>query len=104
MKFVLNGGLIIGTVDGANIEIAEEVGDDNIWLFGALAHEVEDIRHERMYRRGDLHPELEKVVKAIRANVFGDAGVFEPLLGTLDYDYYIVNYDFPICTILLFGY
>ncbi len=40
MKFALNGGLIIGTMDGANIEIAEEIDQDNMFIFGARAHEV----------------------------------------------------------------
>ena len=45
MKFVLNGGAILGTHDGANIEIAKEIGDENIFMFGAKAHEVDDLRH-----------------------------------------------------------
>lgn len=49
MKFVMNGGLIIGTWDGANIEIAEEVGLENIIIFGARHEEVEDLRR-KVYR------------------------------------------------------
>jgi starch phosphorylase len=49
MKFVLNGGLILGTHDGANIEIHEEIGDDNIFLFGTTKNEVEDVRHAQRY-------------------------------------------------------
>jgi len=49
MKFVLNGGLILGTVDGANIEIHEEIGDDNIFMFGHLAEQVEDLRYAHRY-------------------------------------------------------
>jgi starch phosphorylase len=96
MKFVLNGGLIIGTVDGANIEIREEIGEENIWLFGALAHEVDDIRHEQLLHRTPTNPHLEPVLHAIRSNTFSDSNLFEPLISTLTtgHDFYIVNHDF----------
>jgi starch phosphorylase len=47
MKFMINGALTMGTMDGANVEIHERVGDENIFIFGLLAHEVEEL-----YRRG----------------------------------------------------
>ena len=44
MKFVMNGGLIIGTMDGANVEIAEEIGEDNMFIFGERVDGVNKVR------------------------------------------------------------
>lgn len=96
MKFVLNGGLIIGTLDGANIEILEEVGEENIFIFGCLAHQVEDLRHAQKYRRASLDPNLEMVISAVMNGHFGDyqsmASLFETL--TTGGDHYLLSSDF----------
>lgn len=96
MKFVLNGGLIIGTLDGANIEILEEVGHDNIFIFGALASQVEDLRHAQKYHRGAINPKLELVIEAVRSGHFGEYNIFSPLMETLTSggDYYLISADF----------
>lgn len=47
MKFSMNGCVLIGTLDGANVEIRQEVGEDNFFLFGAFAHEIAGLRKER---------------------------------------------------------
>lgn len=47
MKFSFNGCILIGTLDGANVEIREQVGEDNFFLFGAYAHEIVGLREDR---------------------------------------------------------
>ncbi|KAL8932462.1 MAG: hypothetical protein Q9216_006827 [Gyalolechia sp. 2 TL-2023] len=96
MKFVLNGGLIIGTCDGANIEITREIGENNIFLFGNLAEDVEDLRHAHNYGKFQLDEDLKKVFDAIKSGMFGDAGRFSALCNSIiDHgDYYLVSDDF----------
>ncbi|KAH8077380.1 glycogen phosphorylase [Cristinia sonorae] len=98
MKFCLNGGLLLGTVDGANIEIAEEVGEQNVFFFGHLTPAVEDLRYQHMYHPVPIEqkcPGLAKVINEVSAGRFGDAGVYEPLLNTIrQNDYYLLTEDF----------
>ncbi|KAJ1336513.1 hypothetical protein BSLG_007297 [Batrachochytrium salamandrivorans] len=95
MKFVLNGGLIIGTVDGANIEIGEETGDENIFLFGTLTPDVEDVRYSQTYGGGTIRDsKLVSVIDSIHAGHYGDPIIFEPLLNTLQNDHYLLHKDF----------
>lgn len=46
MKFAMNGGVLLATLDGATVEIRDAVGDSNMFVFGAQSHEVESIRHK----------------------------------------------------------
>lgn len=96
MKFVLNGGLILGTMDGANIEIGEETGMENMFIFGARAEQVEDLRHAQKYRPFKLDPKLEAVLQALREGQFGDYGDYATLVDTLTIggDYYLLSHDF----------
>ncbi|KAF8200227.1 glycogen phosphorylase [Pholiota molesta] len=98
MKFCLNGGLLLGTVDGANIEIAEEVGENNVFFFGHLTPAVEDLRYQHLYHPIPIEqkcPALANVLNQISAGVFGDGGVYEPLLNTIrQSDYYLLTDDF----------
>lgn len=74
MKFMLNGALTIGTLDGANIEMMEEMGRDNIFIFGMTVEEVEDLKR-RGYNARDYYnslPELRQCIDQI------DSGFFSP--------------------------
>ncbi|PVU85808.1 hypothetical protein BB560_006897 [Smittium megazygosporum] len=97
MKFVMNGGLILGTVDGANIEIAHEVGDDQIFMFGVLANEVEDFRHHLTYRSVPIDPSLQLVFDELTKGTFGDPNIFNPLIECAHGpgDNYLLSVDFP---------
>lgn len=98
MKFCLNGGLLLGTVDGANIEIAEEVGPSNVFFFGHLTPAVEDLRYQHTYHPVPVEqksPALAQVLNEISSGLFGDGGVYEPLLNTIRQgDYYLITEDF----------
>jgi starch phosphorylase len=94
MKFMLNGALTIGTLDGANVEMREEVGADNFFLFGLTEQEVEAVKLAG-YRPGDyLQPdidggtELSAALNLIADGTFsgGDTDVFRPLVDSLRFD------------------
>ncbi|KAJ2508406.1 Non-essential glycogen phosphorylase [Coemansia sp. RSA 1939] len=97
MKFVLNGGIILGTVDGANIEIGEEVGEDQIFFFGCLAHEVEDFRHYLRFHQPKPDPALQAAFDMIQRGTFGDAHIFQSLIDSIvrGGDVYLLSVDFP---------
>lgn len=98
MKFCLNGGLLLGTVDGANIEIAEEVGSENVFFFGHLTPAVEELRYQHKHHPVPVEEKsrnLAKVLDQISSGLFGDEGVYEPLLNTIrQLDYYLITDDF----------
>ncbi|ELP87014.1 glycogen phosphorylase, putative [Entamoeba invadens IP1] len=92
MKFVMNGGLIVGTWDGANVEIAEEVGAENMFMFGAKAHEVADIRANPT----PISPKLAQVLSAIDSGMFGSPDVHKFVIDQFrsGSDFYLVCRDF----------
>jgi hypothetical protein len=75
MKFAMNGGLIIGTLDGANIEIREEIGEENIFIFGLRADEVEAARHAMKFRSTAVDERFQAVLDAIRSVDGGGGGL-----------------------------
>jgi starch phosphorylase len=87
MKFAMNGALTIGTLDGANIEIREEVGAENFFLFGLTAPEVERRKREGYNPRAiyDSNANLRQVLDALSSGEFshGDKSLFEPLVSSL---------------------
>ena len=99
MKFSMNGALTIGTLDGANIEIREEVGAENFFLFGLSAPEVYALKTQG-YRPMDYcsaNQGLRDVIDLIRNGFFtrGDTELFRPLIdGLLHHDPYLVLADF----------
>ncbi|WP_406818576.1 glycogen/starch/alpha-glucan phosphorylase [Novosphingobium ovatum] len=99
MKFALNGALTIGTLDGANIEIKDHVGDENIIIFGLTADEVNERRANGYNPRAIIegHRELQQAVNAIASGVFShdDPDRYKGLIGGLyDHDWFMCCADF----------
>ena len=99
MKFALNGALTVGTLDGANIEIRERVGEDNFFLFGLTADEVFALK-ERGYNPMEYYKhntELQGVIERIASGFFsnGDVAIFRPIIDSLlEDDTYMLFADF----------
>jgi glycogen phosphorylase len=88
MKFALNGALTIGTLDGANIEIREEVGAENIFIFGMTAEEAEyekKCKSRKPWQVYENNPEVRAIIDAIGGGAFskGDTELFRPLVNDL---------------------
>jgi starch phosphorylase len=101
MKFALNGALTIGTLDGANVEILEEVGAENIFIFGMTAAEVEQ-RKRNGYNPWECYhgnSELKAVLDMIGSGYFSPAepNRYRPIIDTLTHhgDRYMVLADYP---------
>jgi starch phosphorylase len=99
MKFTMNGALTIGTLDGANIEIRKEVGEENFFLFGLKANEVQDLKAGGYNARSyyEENKELHKVLEMIRTGYFSpkEPDLFQPLFDSLVYhDEYMLLADY----------
>ena len=99
MKFMMNGAMTIGTLDGANIEIREEVGDENFFLFGLTTEEVEAIRPT--YAPNDIiaaDKDFKRVMDLIECGHFSqfEPGLFAPITGSIrsPHDPWLVAADF----------
>ncbi|MBD2495360.1 glycogen/starch/alpha-glucan phosphorylase [Nostoc sp. FACHB-280] len=99
MKFAMNGALTIGTLDGANIEIREEVGAENFFLFGLTTEQVYELK-SRGYNPWDYYHnnhQLKEVIDLISSGFFshGDTNLFRPLVDSLLYhDPYLLFADY----------
>ena len=99
MKFGLNGALTIGTLDGANVEMREHVGADNIFIFGLTAAQVAEKRQARVDGHAvvESSPALRGVLQALGQGVFsgGDTDLYQPIVNSIyNGDYFMVGSDF----------
>jgi starch phosphorylase len=96
MKFMMNGALTIGTLDGPNIEIQEAVGEENIFIFGLKYSELREIKKKQSYnpiKFLETNPKLKAVVEMLRDGTFGGdfSSIYDHLI---DEDRYFVLKDF----------
>lgn len=101
MKFAMNGALTIGTLDGANIEILEEVGKGNIFIFGCRAEEIQEMRTRNLYNPREVYetnPRLRRIIDTFRSELFcpEEPGLFEWIYNSIvERDEYFHLADLP---------
>ena len=98
MKFALNGALTIGSMDGANIEIHDAVGEENIFIFGLRVNEVQALQAGG-YDPGtyiNRNGKLKRIIDLIASDFFspGERGIFQPIVDSLYRDHYMCCADF----------
>ena len=99
MKLMINGAVTLGTLDGANVEICEQVGKENMFLFGMTADEVEDLWRRGYNPREFLSPELDRVLQMLTSGVLGQrfddiyASLLTNRFGTADGFMTIADFD-----------
>eukprot|EP01133_Synstelium_polycarpum_P011498 gene11498-13412_t len=97
MKFTMNGSLIIGTMDGANVEIAQEVGEENMFIFGLRTEQIEKAREKMRAKQVVIDARLQEVFLNIELGTFGPPDTFKPILDSLlGSDFYLTIQDFPL--------
>jgi glycogen phosphorylase len=100
MKFALNGALTLGTLDGANVEMAEEIGEENMFIFGLRAEEVTALKQGGYdpHQYYDSDAELKAVIDALAVDIFSpkEQGIFDPIVTSLldGGDTYFILADF----------
>jgi len=106
MKFAFNGALTIGTMDGANIEIRRDVGDENMFVFGLRSEEIDDLHRRGAYHPIEFyqhHPAIRRVLDAIKDDRFsiGQPGgfqwAFDSLTGTDKY-FHLADFEDYVAT------
>jgi starch phosphorylase len=107
MKLALNGAITIGTLDGANIEIRDAVGEDNIYIFGLHAEQIQDLAARNAYDARERYrtvPEVRRVLDALRDGRFspGAPEAFRPIVDTLlvhgDRYYHLADFESYVAT------
>ncbi len=102
MKLMMNGALTIGTLDGANIEIMEEVGQENIYIFGLTAEEIQKRRNEGSYNPWEYYErnaDIKRIMDSIGSDMFcpNESGLFRPLYEKLlnegDYFFHLADLE-----------
>ena len=101
MKLAMNGALTIGTLDGANIEILQEVGDENIYIFGLKVEQIQEMRNGSGYNPWDYYnqnPNIKRLMESIGSDMFcpNESGLFKPIYDSILHqgDYYFHLADF----------